>query len=83
MTGNEFQKRRLQAHQSLQEHEGLTLSQRNLAQWFDVGKSTIARLETAGDDHIKRVYALALLRLQAYPEEYVLWRESQRFEPAW
>jgi len=82
MTGDEFQRRRLQAHESLQEHEGLSLTQRDLARWFDVGKSTIARLETSGD-HIKRVYALALLRLQAYPEEYVLWRESQRFEPAW
>jgi hypothetical protein len=48
-----------------------------------VGKGTVHRLETAGDEHIKRVYALALLRLQAYPEEYVLWRQEQRFKPAW
>jgi len=74
---------RKEAHESLQEHEGLSLTQRDLARWFGVGKSTIARLETSGENHIKRVYALALLRLQAYPEEYVTWRESQRFEPAW
>jgi predicted transcriptional regulator len=63
MTGSEFQDRR----------KATGLSQRDLADYWQVGKSTIARLETR-DGHVKRVYALALIQLESDPELYDRWR---------